>query len=34
VPVRLLIGPGLIIIGVSLLLMHGLNAGSTWTPYR
>jgi EmrB/QacA subfamily drug resistance transporter len=31
VPVRLLIGPGLIIIGVSLLLMRGLNAGSTWT---
>jgi hypothetical protein len=30
-PVRLLIGPGLIIIGVSLLLMRGLNAGSTWT---
>ena len=30
VPVRLLIGPGLIIIGVSLLLMRGLNAGSTW----
>src|ERR1700729_4091691 len=31
VPVGLLIGPGLIIIGVSLLLMRGLNAGSTWT---
>jgi EmrB/QacA subfamily drug resistance transporter len=31
VPVRLLIGPGLIIIGMSLLLMRGLNAGSTWT---
>ena len=31
VPVRLLIGPGLIIIVVSLLLMRGLNAGSTWT---
>jgi MFS family permease len=30
-PVRLLIGPGLIIIGVSLLLMRGLHAGSTWT---
>jgi len=30
VPVRLLIGPGLII-GVSLLLMRGLTAGSTWT---
>jgi hypothetical protein len=27
----LLIGPGLIIIGVSLLLMRGLNAGLTWT---
>jgi EmrB/QacA subfamily drug resistance transporter len=31
VPVRLLIGPGLIIIGVALLLMRGLNATSTWT---
>jgi len=31
VPVRLLIGPGLIIVGVSLLLMRGLTAGSTWT---
>jgi EmrB/QacA subfamily drug resistance transporter len=31
VPVRLLIGPGLIIVGVSLLLMRGLNAGSAWT---
>jgi EmrB/QacA subfamily drug resistance transporter len=31
VPVRLLIGPGLILVGVSLLLMRGLNAGSTWT---
>ncbi len=31
VPVRLLIGPGLIIIGVGLLLMRGLNAGSSWT---
>jgi EmrB/QacA subfamily drug resistance transporter len=31
VPVRFLIGPGLIIIGVSLLLMRGLNAGSSWT---
>jgi hypothetical protein len=31
VPARLLIGPGLISIGVSLLLMRGLNAGSTWT---
>jgi len=31
VPVRLLIGPGLIIVGVGLLLMRGLNGGSTWT---
>ncbi len=31
VPVRLLIGPGLILIGVGLLLMRGLNAGSAWT---
>jgi hypothetical protein len=31
VPVRLLIGPGLLIIGVGLLLMRGLNAGSSWT---
>ena len=31
VPVRLLIGPGLIIIGAGLLLMRGLNAGSSWT---
>ena len=31
VPVRLLIGPGLIIVGVGLLLMRGLNAGSSWT---
>jgi EmrB/QacA subfamily drug resistance transporter len=31
VPVRLLIGPGLIIVGVGLLLMRGLNAGSAWT---
>ncbi len=30
-PVRLLIGPGLILVGVGLLLMRGLNAGSTWT---
>jgi hypothetical protein len=30
VPVRLLIGPGLVIVGVSLLLIRGLNAGSTW----
>jgi EmrB/QacA subfamily drug resistance transporter len=31
VPVRLLIGPGLIMVGVGLLLMRGLDAGSTWT---
>jgi EmrB/QacA subfamily drug resistance transporter len=31
VPVRLLIGPGLIMIGVGLLLMRGLDAGSSWT---
>src|ERR1022692_4349688 len=31
VPVRLLIGPGLIMIGVGLLLMRGLSAGSLWT---
>jgi EmrB/QacA subfamily drug resistance transporter len=31
VPVRLLIGPGLIMVGVGLLLMRGLNAGSLWT---
>jgi EmrB/QacA subfamily drug resistance transporter len=31
VPVRWLVGPGLIVIGVSLLLMRGLDAGSTWT---
>jgi len=31
VPARLLVGPGLIIIGVGLLLMRGLDAGSTWT---
>lgn len=31
VPVRLLIGPGLVIAGVGLLLMRGLTAASTWT---
>jgi EmrB/QacA subfamily drug resistance transporter len=31
VPVRLLIGPGLILVGVGLLLMRGLSAGSDWT---
>ena len=31
VPIRFLIGPGLLFIGVSLLLMRGLDASSTWT---
>ena len=31
VPVRLLIGPGLLLVGVGLLLMRGLNASSGWT---
>jgi predicted MFS family arabinose efflux permease len=31
VPVRFLIGPGLILVGVSLLLMRGLTATSGWT---
>ena len=31
VPVRVLIGPGLFIIGVGLLLMRGLDAQSSWT---
>ena len=31
VPVRLLIGPGLLVIGAGLLLMRGLGAGSAWT---
>jgi EmrB/QacA subfamily drug resistance transporter len=31
VPVRLLIGPGLVLVGVALLLMRGLSATSTWT---
>ena len=30
-PIRLLIGPGLILVGVGLLLMRGLNAQSGWT---
>ena len=30
-PVRWLIGPGLLITGVGLLLMRGLGAGSSWT---
>ncbi|HVW79374.1 MAG TPA: MFS transporter [Mycobacteriales bacterium] len=31
VPVRMLIGPGLILVGVSMLLMRGLTASSSWT---
>ncbi len=31
VPVRLLVGPGLLLVGVGLLLMRGLDAGSSWT---
>jgi EmrB/QacA subfamily drug resistance transporter len=31
VPVRFLIGPGLIVVAVGLLLMRGLYAGSAWT---
>jgi EmrB/QacA subfamily drug resistance transporter len=31
VPVRVLIGPGLVLAGVGLLLMRGLTAGSSWT---
>ncbi len=31
VPIRLLISPGLVLVGVSLLLMRGLNASSGWT---
>jgi EmrB/QacA subfamily drug resistance transporter len=31
VPVRWLIGPGLLLIGAGLLLMRGLDAGSQWT---
>src|SRR6202034_2879023 len=30
-PIRLLIGPGLLIVGIGLLLMRGLDAGSAWT---
>jgi EmrB/QacA subfamily drug resistance transporter len=30
-PVRFLIGPGLILVGIALLLMRGLTATSTWT---
>ncbi len=31
VPIRWLIGPGLILVGVGLLLMRGLDAGTQWT---
>jgi predicted MFS family arabinose efflux permease len=31
VPVRMLIGPGLLLVGVGLLLMRGLDASSSWT---
>ncbi len=31
VPIRLLIGPGLLMVGISLLLMRGLTASSSWT---
>jgi EmrB/QacA subfamily drug resistance transporter len=31
VPARLLIGPGLLVVGVGLLLMRGLTASSSWT---
>lgn len=31
IPVRLLIGPGLMLVGVGLLLMRGLDASSAWT---
>ena len=31
VPIRALIGPGLVLVGVGLLLMRGLTAASTWT---
>jgi EmrB/QacA subfamily drug resistance transporter len=31
VPVRVLIGPGLVLVGVGLLLMRGLTAASSWT---
>ena len=30
-PIRFLIGPGLLLVGVGLLLMRGLTASSTWT---
>ncbi len=31
IPIRILIGSGLALVGVGLLLMHGLSAGSDWT---
>ncbi|MDQ2797129.1 MAG: MFS transporter [Actinomycetota bacterium] len=31
VPIRWLIGPGLLLVGVGLLLMRGLDAGTAWT---
>jgi EmrB/QacA subfamily drug resistance transporter len=31
VPIRMLIGPGLLLVGGGLLLMRGLDAGSSWT---
>ena len=31
VPVRFLIGPGLLLVGIGLLMMRGLDAGSSWT---
>lgn len=30
-PVRLLIGPGLLLVGIGLLMMRGLTAGSSWS---
>jgi EmrB/QacA subfamily drug resistance transporter len=31
VPIRLLVGPGLLLVGAGLLLMRGVDAGSSWT---
>jgi predicted MFS family arabinose efflux permease len=31
VPIRVLVGPGLVVVGVGLLLMRGLSASSSWT---
>jgi hypothetical protein len=31
VPIRILLGVGLTIVGIGLLLMHGVSVGSTWT---